>query len=140
VERQLLCPGAAVLAGVLIPQEDLASSESNTWTRPLDQVVQPDDGRNVEVPGRRAEDEPVHLQDLRLAAVDEDKRSARVAPVQRLVILVENEHLTHVGLLTYHPVRTGQIVASGQFPGPKRTSLTERGQINVIPGHLNRLL
>src|SRR5947209_572781 len=100
VERQLFGAGTTVLAGELIAEEDLAAGEADSRARPLNEVVQPNDGRHAERTRRRAEDEAVDLEHLSFAAVDENERAAWMAHVERLVILVQNEHLPHVGLLT----------------------------------------
>ena len=98
VERQFLRTRATILAGELVAEKDLAAREPHPGSRPLDEVVQTDDRRHAECAAWRAQDETVNLQDLRLAAIDKYDCTSWVAHVQRLVVLVENEHLPHEGL------------------------------------------
>src|SRR5437588_9797960 len=96
VERELPGMGPAVLAGELVAQEHLAAGQANPRSRPLDEVVQANHRGHSERARRRPEDEAIDLEYFGLAAVDKDERSSWVTHVERLIVLIQNEHLPHV--------------------------------------------
>src|SRR6185369_11008939 len=92
IERQVVALAPAVLAGVAVTGEDLAPAELDPRPGPADLVLEPDDRRRVIFGTRRVDDLVVVLDDLGLLAEHEPERPRQIADVQRLVILVQDEH------------------------------------------------
>jgi hypothetical protein len=92
VQRQVaLAATAAVLAREVVAVEHLAPGQPHLRPGALDQVDQPDDGRQVEGVVRRAQEARRMLEDFRFAALDQNERAADVADVQRLVVLIQDQ-------------------------------------------------
>lgn len=91
VDRQVMGAYAAVLAGVVIAEKDLAAAEFHAHRGTLDQAQEADDRRRGEAPVCRGHLMLVGLQDLCLAGEPEDERPTHRCDMQRLVVLVENE-------------------------------------------------
>jgi len=96
IESEVRRLPAAVLAGVAIAVEDLAARELHPRSRPPDQVLEPDDGRGVELRRGCPDDLVVVLEDLGAFAEHEPKGARQVADVQRLVVLIQDQdHTLH---------------------------------------------
>jgi len=71
-----------------IPEKNLASRKPNSGAWALDEVVQANHRWDVPGPRRGMKDGAVDLEDLRLAAVDQNEGAPRMANVQWLIVLV----------------------------------------------------
>ena len=92
VQGQIVRLRAAVLARVLVAEEDLAPAESHPRARPLYAVLQPNDRRRPKDLRGRADVVMVVLDDLCLLAEDESKRPSDIADVEGLVIRVKKQY------------------------------------------------
>src|SRR4051812_1718013 len=92
VERQVGGLRSAVLAGVLVADEDLAPAEPDARSRSLDPMLKPDDARRPEDGRGRSDVVVVVLDDLGLLCEDEAEGAPDVAHVQRLVIGIQQQY------------------------------------------------
>lgn len=92
IESEIGRPTPTVLAGVIVPDEDLFPGQFHTWTRALDHIHEADHRRRSEFPRGGSEREIVLFEDLGLAVEDKHDRSANVADIERFVILVEHQN------------------------------------------------
>src|SRR5205823_1727241 len=92
VEGQVVRLTTAVLARVVVTDEDLTPRQLHPWPRALDVVLQPDDGWRAVVNPRRPDDLVIELDHFGLLAEQQAEGSRQVADVERLVILVQHEH------------------------------------------------
>jgi hypothetical protein len=97
VEGEVFRVKATILTRVLIAEKDLAAREPNAWPGPLDEVVEPDDRGNAPDPAGRRQDCPVDFENLGLPTINQNQGAPRMANVQWLVVLVEDEDLRHTG-------------------------------------------
>src|SRR5258707_4323176 len=108
VQSEIAGADAAVLAGVMIANEDLAAGEPHARSRPFDHVHQPNDRWPREEPIGGADGDFGVFEHLSLAAVHQDQSSACVAHIQRLVVLVQHQDSAHpLSPSAYQKVRTG---------------------------------
>src|SRR5688500_8181920 len=92
VERQLLGLRAAVLAGVVVAQKDLAPREPDAGARTLHELYQADHRRARDRKRGRADGASTVLQDLSLPTVEEDHGAPGVADVDRLIVLIKHQY------------------------------------------------
>ena len=92
VEGEIAGMHAAILAGVIIAQEDFAPRQLGAWMRAADHVGQPDHRRGMDVVHRGVNDRVVQLQHFRLPVKHKDQRPPDIAHVERFVILVQDQH------------------------------------------------
>lgn len=91
VDGQIMGTDTAVLAGVVVAEEDLATTEFDTHRGALDQAQEPDDRRCGEAPLCRSNLLLIGLQDFCLAGKPQNKRSPQCCHMEWLVVLVQNE-------------------------------------------------
>ena len=92
VERQVVGLAAAVLAGVPVAREDLATAELHARPRPADEVLETDHGGRAELRPRRPNHLVVVLDHLGLLTEQQSEGPWQIADVERLVVLVQNEN------------------------------------------------
>src|SRR3954452_11907933 len=98
VKREVARTPAAVLAGVIVANEDLLARQLHLRSGALDHVDEADDGGRRKLAGRAAQREIVLLEYLGLAINDQHNRPADIAYVQGFVVLIQNEDIaTHSG-------------------------------------------
>ena len=85
---------AAVLAGVAVAREDLATGQLDPRSRPADEVLEADDGGRAVFGPRRPDHLVVVFDHFGLLAEHEAEGARQVADVERFVVLVQNEHDT----------------------------------------------
>src|SRR6266567_1092265 len=92
VDGEVAAAAPAVLARVPVPGEDLAPRELHAGARPLHQVHQADDRRRRDRHARRVDDLVIPLEELGLVRTEQVEGAPDVADVERLVVLIENQH------------------------------------------------
>ena len=101
INRKMVRLCAAVLAGEIVATKDGAARQFDAWTRSLD-LVREANHRRARESRRRGRNVAATVQnDFGSAADEEHNRAVRVAHVQRLVVLVENENVLPHGGLKY---------------------------------------
>ena len=92
IDGELSTPPAAVLAGVIVANEDFPPRKLDPGTWTANEVVKPDNRwHDVNSPGSRNYFR-VLLEYFGFATQDKNERAAHIADVERLVILVEDEN------------------------------------------------
>ena len=81
VQRQVARAHAAVLAGIIVADEDLFAAQAGAWVGPPDQVLQADDRGAVYRQRGRVDDLVVKLQNLGLSAQHQNESAPDVAHV-----------------------------------------------------------
>lgn len=84
---------AAILAGVVVAQEQLATRQFRDRVDPLDEVEQADHRWADELVRGRVEDSLAQFDDFRLAVPDQNKGTASRTDIQWLKILVEDKDM-----------------------------------------------
>jgi hypothetical protein len=119
----------AVLAGVMVPDEDFAPGELDAGSGASDEVLEPDDRRHSKYGARGCHDLAVLFKNFRLTANDEHQRSPDIADVEGFIILVKDKNCV------FHPAETSRIrIARFTFApgtGCNRTQIT--GEILARP-------
>src|SRR5690554_2192052 len=92
VNGEVVAADAAVLAGVMVADKDLAAGELHAWPGATDEVGQPDDGGGgIDVAGRGDADEAL-FKNLGLPTEDEQEGPSNIADVERLIVLIEHQY------------------------------------------------
>src|SRR5438132_453208 len=103
IERQVVTALPAVLAGVVVTDEDFLTGHLHDGARTLHVVREADDRWRRKAHPLARDQVAVLLDDARLLLREEDHRPADVADVQRLEVEVEHEHVrvdyAHVPIL-----------------------------------------
>src|SRR4051812_15657017 len=84
IDRQISALLAAILAGVIVANEDFAPGQfdARSWT--LDEIDEANHSRRFELSRRRADHRVVNLENLCFAVDDEDDGTPDVTDVERL--------------------------------------------------------
>jgi hypothetical protein len=101
---------AAVLAGVIVPNEHLTSAHLPLCAGAFDEVDEAYHRRQGDGHGGAADIAGVFLQHLRLAPPDQDNRPPRSTDIERLVVLIEDQDRG----IDHNNLRTRQMIA-GKF-------------------------
>lgn len=92
IDRKVMRANAAILAGVMIADEDLAAREFYPGSGTPDEVPQTDDrGSGVHV-ARSCDAGHVLLEDIGLPTDDQNERTPDIANVERFVVLVQDQN------------------------------------------------
>jgi hypothetical protein len=92
VEGELSRAMAAVLAGVVVTEEDIAATEASAGVRSSDYVDQANHGGDLKNKRGATQVAPSVLQHLGFTSVQQDEDAPGTADVQRLVVLIENQY------------------------------------------------
>jgi hypothetical protein len=118
VKGEVTRAASAVLAGVAVTQEDIAAAEASARLRSSDNVDEANNGGDLKNEGGATQVAPPVLQHLGLASVHQDEGTTRVADVERLVILIENQYgcVYHSGIIA-KTIRSCNQAAEGAISG-----------------------
>src|SRR5437762_4886776 len=140
IERQVVTALPAVLAGVVVTDEDFLTGHLHDGARTLYVVREADDRWRRKAHPLARDQVAVLLDDARLLLREEDHRPADVADVQRLEVEVEHEHVrvdyAHVPILRserYDGVPMSAHSTPGQN-GSKGTWTLKTGLAQMLKG------
>ena len=140
IERQVVTALPAVLAGVVVTDEDFLTGHLHDGARTLHVVREADDRWRRKAHPLARDQVAVLLDDARLLLREEDHRPADVADVQRLEVEVEHEHVrvdyAHVPILRserYDGVPMSAHSTPGQN-GSKGTWTLKTGLAQMLKG------
>jgi hypothetical protein len=104
---------------VAVAQEDVAAAEASAGPRSSDYVDEADNRGDLENEGEATQVAPPVLQHLGLASVHEDEGAARIADVERLVVLIKNQYgcICHSGIIAKTILCCNQAAAGGAISG-----------------------
>lgn len=92
IDGEILCLDTAVLAGEVIPDEDLPPAKFHPGVGTLDHVHEANHRRSVEHRRGRVDHQVILFEDFGFAVEDEDDRPADIADIERFVVRIEHKN------------------------------------------------